>query len=174
MSSKRKIVLSALLMAALPGCGQPTSHVASRADGRAQEAKAMSAGQVDVRLEVTVIDGKAHATLTYTNTSTADVYLEKGNACLNGKIENDVFRLKTDEHEVEYIGRLEKRELGPNDFVKLAPQAKLTAQVTLNDAYDFLAGTHRYQGHYEALHPYPNRPGFFSLKSNEASFVLTK
>lgn len=135
----------------------------------------MSSSPVAVRLEVSPAGGVVNATLTFKNTSDVVAYVEKINGCLEGGIENDVFHIETGGQEVDYTGTLAKRRPpGPDDFVKLPPKQEIATSVRLTDAYDFLAGTHRYKAYYSALHAYPDRPGFTELKSDEVTFTFTK
>lgn len=67
-----------------------------------------------------------------------------------------------------------RRPPGPGDFVTLEPKNKVSARVSLVEAYDFLSGTHTYDVYYSALHSFPDRGGFIELRSNEVTFSLTK
>jgi hypothetical protein len=129
---------------------------------------------VDVKLSVAVEAQSVTATLTFTNQSSADVHIEKINGCLDGSIQNDVFKITADGERVLYTGALAKRfPPGPEDFVKVAPGKKLTTTVRLDQAYGLIPGSHRYRAAYSALHPFPDRPGFLSLESNSVSFTVT-
>jgi hypothetical protein len=171
MSISRIIIfIFALLAGSFSGC-QPA---ASKVPLESERMTIMTPNQIDVKLEIAADENKATATLTYTNTSSTDAYLDKINGCVNGSIKNHVFRISSEGKEIEYIGILAKRkDPGPDDFVKLPPKGVLMARVNLNEAYEFFSGAHEYKAHYFALHSFPDRPGYSKLKSNEVVFSLT-
>ena len=89
-------------------------------------------------------------------------------------MENNVFEISSDSRKLEYKGIYEKLGTSkPEDFAKLVPGGTVEAWVKLNDAYKFLPGLHTYKVIYSALHPFPSKPGFISLESNEVDFTYT-
>ena len=135
----------------------------------------MSSNPVAVKLVVATSSATIAATLTYTNTSSENAFIEKINGCLDGHIDNNVFELTADNRRIDYTGILVKRRApGPDDFVKLPPGEKLITTVRLEETYEFLPGSHTYRVVYSALHSYPEHPGFIELKSNEEKFSFTK
>jgi hypothetical protein len=111
------------------------------------------------------------ATVTFANNGAVPAALYKWNACFGNQIHNDVFEIEHESEMVSYIGRLAKRgEPKAEDFVTVLPGEKVSYTVNLGTAYGFPGGKHQYKIRYSALNPYLGRPGFDSLKSNEAVF----
>jgi hypothetical protein len=136
----------------------------------------MVAGIVKVSLGIEASERAVFATLIFSNeSSTETAYIERFNGCLDGSVENDVFRITRNGKEVEYVGPLEKRRApGAEDFAKLPPGERLTRKARLDEAYAFPPGAFEYKALYSALHPYPDRPGFVELTSDEVVFTLKK
>lgn len=128
---------------------------------------------VTVDLRVDIIGKRVQATLDFINRSRETVFLEKINACASRKIENDVFEIKSQNTRIPYYGILAKRNPpGPDDFIGIAPGKKFTTAVFLDEAYEFLAGSHIYNARYSALHDYPDKDDYFELQSEEVTFTL--
>ena len=128
-----------------------------------------------VELQVHVVGNRVQAILNFVNRSNGTVYLEKVNACASGTIENDVFEIKSQQKRVAYIGILAKRNPpGPDDFFGIAPGGQFTTTVSLDQAYEFLQGFHRYTARYSALHDYPDKDDYFELQSEEVTFMLQR
>jgi hypothetical protein len=143
--------------------------------GCKSEVKAMNAASetVTVGLQIDTAGKRVKATLNFVNDTAHSVFLDKINACVAGKIANNVFELKTDSGPISYSGILAKRRRpGPEDFVKVEAGKHLTTTVYLEEAYKFLPGTHRYKVRYSALHNYPDKADYFELTSNEVSFTF--
>lgn len=128
-----------------------------------------------VDLSVDVLGKRPRASLTFVNGTAHNVFLEKVNACVSGKIENDVFQITSNGVPLRYVGMLAKRNPpGPQDFVKIVPGQKLISVVFLDDAYEFLQGQHSYTARYSALHDYPDKPDYFELSSEDFTFTLSR
>jgi len=135
----------------------------------------MSPEAVSAELEVEVKESGIMGRLRFTNHSKQAVSLEKINGCLDGVIENNVFRIVSDGKSVEYSGILAKRQPpGPGDFRKIEPGRTLETVVNLSKAYDFFPGSHTYRVTYKAYHSYPGNSDFWILKSNEAAFTASR
>ncbi len=133
----------------------------------------MNLSPVSAHLSIEVEDNKVLATLSFTNTSSGPLYLEKVNTCSEGVLENDLFELLNNDIRIEYIGPLSKRgEPGWDDFIELSPEGKFETTVRLDTVYDFVGKHGPSQGRYSCLNPFPDRPGFFPIESNVALFEL--
>jgi len=165
-----------LLLAWFAGCSRESQS--QRAGERPGTEPAMTKTQtqaVTVDLRVDAVGNRVQATLDFINRSQEIAFLEKTNACASRKIENDVFEIKSQGTRIPYIGILEKRNPpGPDDFIGIAPGKKFTTAVFLDEAYEFLRGTHVYTARYSALHDYPDKDDYFELQSGEVSFTLSR
>jgi len=165
-----------LFLAWFGGCSRKSQS--QHAEERPGTESAMTKTQtqaVTVDLRVDVVGNRVQATLEFINRSQDTAFLEKTNACVSRKIENDVFEIKSQGTRIPYIGILEKRNPpGPDDFIGVAPGKKFTTVVFLDEAYEFLRGTHVYIARYSALHNYPDKDDYFELQSAEVAFTLQR
>jgi hypothetical protein len=131
---------------------------------------------VSLELAIDTSKGIVCATLTFTNASDEDVFLEKVNGCINGTIRNNVFRVISEVEKVPYIGLYAKRNApGPDGFFCLAAGASYSATVKLSEVYGFFPGWHSYRVRYVAAHPRIDRPGeHWELSSSECRFSFTR
>jgi hypothetical protein len=137
--------------------------------------KQMQTQCVTVAIRVDVIGIRVKVTLDFVNRSSETVFLEKTNACVSRKIENDVFDIKSRGTRIPYMGVLSKKlPPGPEDFVGIAPGQRFSTAVFLDEAYEFLPGTHPYTARYSALHDYPDKDDYFELQSDEVAFTLRR
>jgi hypothetical protein len=137
----------------------------------------MAQPEVTAHLSVDASPSGVVATLTFTNTSASTVLLEPFNALAAGPLDADVFRITGDsDSAVRYKGMMVKRgRPSASEYVNLESGKPLhTAAVDLTPAYDFPAGTHAYKAQYIARVTYPDRDGFWTLKSNVVAFTYTK
>jgi hypothetical protein len=130
---------------------------------------------ITVDLRINTVGNRVRATMDFVNRSNATVFIEKTNACASGQIENDVFEIKSEYNRIRYIGILSKRTPpGPDDFIGIAPGKKFSTTVVLDEAYEFLPGSHVYRIRYAALHDFPDKNDYFELKSDEVTFSLQR
>lgn len=135
----------------------------------------MNVTVVKAHLDVNTTGAEVNATLTFTNVSTRDAYLNRVNGCLQDKIQNNVFTIKSGEQIIQYTLPLAKRkDDGENDVVKIAPGQVIVTHLKLSSAYAFLTDKHTYTAIYEGLHYEPKRDNLLDLVSNKVSFVLNK
>jgi hypothetical protein len=135
----------------------------------------MESSRVFAQLSVRVEGRQVLAKLEFVNRSNEDLFIEKFNACFNGEIENNVFRITTDGRTLNYVGILAKRRrpIG-EDYLRIEPGQSYTTQTDLVKAYAFLQGSRLYEGLYSAMISYPRRDGCWSLESNKSTFRYTK
>lgn len=122
-------------------------------------------------------DGRdLQATLSFTNQSTQPVYLNKINACLDGKIGDAVFLVAADGRSVPFNGKKTPRPSvpGPRQFDSLAPGATMRAVVDLGRSYRLPSGLHTYSVAYSAAHNYPARLQTLTLRSDPAQSGLNR
>jgi hypothetical protein len=144
---------------------------ASPAVSSAEAATISEGKEVDVSLSVNVSGKIVEATLVFLNRGTTDVFIDRWNACLKeGGIKNDVFKISYSGGTLKYIGTLAKRQLSPEDSVRLGPGERITAKVRLDQAYAFPPGRHEYRAKYAAYHQSTNVEQILELKSNDAKF----
>ena len=120
-------------------------------------------------------DGRdLQATLSFTNQSPQPVYLNKINACLDGKIGDAVFLVAADGRSVPFNGKKTPRPAvpGPRQFDSLAPGATVRAVVDLGRSYRLPSGLHTYSVAYSAAHNYPARLQTLTLRSDPAQCGL--
>ena len=118
-----------------------------------------------VKLTVFVEGKNVRARLDFTNLSSQIVYLDKVNACANGKIGANVFRIQAEDGRiVEFKGKQAKRPRnpGPDQLLPLVNGSSLSEEVNLNSAYRFPKGAHDFSISYSAEH-----------KAGIQDFVLT-
>ena len=129
---------------------------------------------VEVIIEVIVGDDYVIATLKFSNVSPDDIYIDKRNACLSGKIENDVFSITCNKSKAQYIGALSKlTPPGPDDVVKLEKGRSIMASVNLCDAYKLNKKGNDCSVTYGAYHSSPSNVSpsmVFKAVSDEATF----
>lgn len=132
-----------------------------------------TAKSVKVHLDIIVEEGKANATLTFTNVSSKEAYLNRVNGCLENIVQNNVFVIRTGDQKVSYLLPLVKRrDKGEHDAVKIVPGQTITTHLNLSAAYAFLPGRHSYTATYEGMHYDPHHDILLDLASNQVSFVL--
>ncbi len=130
---------------------------------------------VTVNLRIDIVGNRVQATLDFINRSSGTAFLEKINACVSRKIRNNVFEIRSQGTRIPYIGILAKRNPpGPEDFIGIAPGKEFVTAVFLDEAYDFLPGSHVYTARYSALHDYPDKDDYFELQSDEVTFTLQR
>lgn len=138
---------------------------------RERHKRTKPAAAVEVDLTVNTQSGGVMVGLLFVNQTSTRVFLEKINACSDGRIENNVFQLRSAGRQIDYTGRLTKRgRLLPEDYIPLDPGKTFTTQVDLTTAYAFLPGAHNYSVHYFALHSFPDRDGFIAIESRIGRF----
>jgi hypothetical protein len=112
---------------------------------------------VEVKLGISASGNSVIATLCFSNISDQDIYLEKVNACLFFKDENDVFYISSGGKQISYIGRLSKSSPpGPYDVVKLLKGDKISTSIDLCKAYEMYRSGDEYSVTYSAYHSSPN------------------
>ena len=129
-----------------------------------------------VSLALTPERKDVRATLSFTNVSSHDVYLDKVSACADGKIGDDLFHILADGQPVPFSGKKTKRrsDPGPRQFIKLVPGENVIERATLNRSYRFPSGTHTYSVTYTGSHLYPARLQSLTLSSNEESLTTAR
>lgn len=172
MQSRAKVrLITLLLLVCFFGC----RNISSKEGEIMLENKTVNLSQIEVKLDISIAEKDVKAVLIFTNTSSTDAYVERINGCLDGNIKNNVFKITADNQKIDYIGILAKRRPPePNDFVKLQPNEQINTQVKLNEAYEFLPGTHKYQVFYTAYHSFPDRDDIVKLESNKVDFTYNK
>ena len=123
---------------------------------------------VETNLTVNVTKNEVQATLTFANLGPEDAYIDKIQACLNGKTENDVFEITSDNQRISYNGIMTKRGYSKDNIIELGAGKSLTATVKLGEVYNFLSGNHTYKAKYSAYHQLP--PFILPLESNDVTF----
>jgi len=132
---------------------------------------------VTARLSVDTRGKGAVATLAFTNASAVPVFIEPYNALASPPLDADLFHIVWGRGTVvRYKGMMVKRgKPGASEYVRLEPKKPLrTAPVDLTTAYDFPSGARTYKAQYVALVTYPDRDGYWTLKSNVATFTYNK
>jgi hypothetical protein len=145
-------------------------------DGRVIAGATMDGTQppITANLSVRTDNGAIFARLVYKNRSGEDAFIDRRNACLDGRIENDVFRIAMRGKGIEYRGALAKRRAPSEaDFLKLTPGQSVTTEVRLDGDYAFLKGKHTYTVSYSAYQQFPGQR-LWELKSNSIRFVATR
>lgn len=131
------------------------------------------ANGVSVHLEVSVKSSQVLARLDFENTSNQDIFIEKYNACVQGRIENNVFEIRTNGHLLDYNGMLAKRRRPIlEDYLVIFPGRNFETEVDLTKAYAFPKGLRQYSAAYSAVISYPHRDGIWTLTSEPAGFRL--
>lgn len=133
----------------------------------------MPSRPIDARLTITSGEASIKASLAFTNQSDKVAHLYKVNACDGGVLENDLFRIRIGEDEVEYVGALAKlAEPGPEDFLTLKPGEVHRAEVDLRRYYDFGDRRGEFRVVYSAVNPAPEGGELLDLESNEVVFRI--
>src|SRR4051812_29653039 len=92
---------------------------------------------VSAQLTVHSTQKDVFADLSFTNHDSEARFVEKVNACIDGVIENNVFRISSAGRPITYTGMLAKRtEPSPNDLYRLEPEKTFTTRVKLTNAYE--------------------------------------
>jgi hypothetical protein len=128
---------------------------------------------VSVHLTVSIDSGEAMARLEFRNNSKQDIFIEKYNACVEGRIENNVFEIRTNGQLLEYMGMLAKRRRPIlEDYLVIVSGRNFETEVALTRAYAFPKGLRQYSAAYSAVISYPYRDGIWRLTSEPARFRL--
>lgn len=165
-----KIIIS-LLVFTCPGCsfGNNIHNETTVRKGIRMESK-----QVEIKLIISVFENSVIATLSFYNISHQDIYLEKVNACLIGRVENDVFYITSAGNQISYLGPFSKAAPpGPNDVVKLSIGETISTSIDLCKAYDIHKSGKDYRVTYSAYHSSPDTITPITLLkavSNDAGF----
>jgi len=131
---------------------------------------------VSVALSISASGGAILAALEFRNATAGTAHLYKVLACLEGRIENNLFEIDGPKGPVLYNGRyVKRREPAPADFLALAPGAELRATVDLAGSYMFDQGPGRYRAHYFAINPSRSDADTLEeLVSNNVTFELDR
>ena len=91
-------------------------------------------------------------------------------------LQADVFQIASDDGVVRYRGVMAKRgRASLSDYVQLEPRTPLrTPPIDLTTAYAFPSGRRTYTAGYLARITYPDRAGYWVLKSNTVKFTYGK
>ena len=117
------------------------------------------------------------ATLTFTNASASTILIERYNAAMESPLQADVFQIASGRAGVvRYRGVMVKRgRASQSDYIRLEPRTPLwTPPVDLSAAYEFPSGRRTYTAEYLARVTYPDRDGYWTLKSNTVRFTYGK
>jgi hypothetical protein len=133
---------------------------------------------ISVKLDVGIDGRNVPMTVQFSNTSSEKAYLYVPNACAEGKIQKNLFKVEgkpgqSPVAEVAYKGPYRKlASPTPRDFIELAPGASSTTHVDLAAAYDFPAGPGHYEVYYSAINPSPQPGQLKEMRSNRVAFEL--
>jgi hypothetical protein len=99
--------------------------------------------------------GAFRVVLSFRNDGAGEAYLYRPNACLEGRIDNDVFTVFQGTTRVAYTGRYVKRPAPrPHDFLAVPPRSASVVEVDLASAYGLVSGV-ACTVFYEAFHDNP-------------------
>lgn len=125
-----------------------------------------------VTLEVVANEASVTGTLVFRNVSSGPVHLNKVNACLGDRIDNNVFVVRSGDVSLEYmLPRIKRLSKGMDDYYRLNPGESVQTKLNLGDAYQFLDGEHEYSVRYMGIHGAPQAgEKLFEVTSNEVKF----
>ena len=132
-----------------------------------------TSAKISATLSARAVPGGVEAHLRFENRGASVGFLYRINACVDGRILNDVFVLTSKGVRMAYTGKLAKRRRPIlEDYLELRAGQTAEATVRLDQGYRFLEGPHAYALRYEAIHQYPDNDDYFELVSNEALFTF--
>jgi hypothetical protein len=138
-----------------------------------KEEIAMAAETLEVRLSVQAEGPEVTATLEFANVGQGKAPLWGPLACLNGRLDNNLFEVLCDGVRIPFRGPLAKRQAPrPDEFLFVEPGESLVSTVRLDGFYTFPPGGGEYTAAYLAYNPDPESGAVSLLRSNAVTFQL--
>lgn len=121
----------------------------------------------EINLSIEKRENDLIAHLTFFNNSDSDLYLDKQTICFEIDLERNLFSVLEQKKRLEYVGRMVKRDVEPEDFIVFNSGQKRETSVLLNEGYELKKGR-KYSIQYVAFNPpYLETQELMKMESNK-------
>lgn len=136
----------------------------------------LTGGKMKVTLAIITSERDTKALLTFSNQTRDVLYLDKYDACLNGRLTSNVIKVSSvSGSDVEFIGQTVKRAPpSDKDYYRLGPGQQVSTEIRLDDVFKFDSGSHEYTFQYSAMSVDPRSHKVAQLTSNVARATVAR
>lgn len=108
---------------------------------------------IDTQLSIEIKEGNVMADVTFTNTLSEKVYLDKWTICTDDIFRGNIFSIVDENNkQVMYSGMIINRKIVPEVFISLNPGESIETHITVNKGYELTKGS-KYGVKFCAINP---------------------